>query len=158
MPHFFAPLGNSYFFESMDIPHANIHIMDWWNSKRLEVAVPSGEGDAQSLSVDITCTPGQHFTGRTLLDNYKTLWASWAVEEVRTFNKPSETPSLPKDTSTPSGVKVFFAGDTGYRSVLDGQDENNVPTCPVFKQIGERFGGFDLALIPIGSVLPYFQP
>ena len=35
---------------------------------------------------------------------------------------------------------VYFAGDTGY--------------CPVFRTIGERFGGFDLALIPIGASRP----
>ena len=35
---------------------------------------------------------------------------------------------------------VYFAGDTGY--------------CPVFREIGERFGGFDLAMIPIGAYRP----
>lgn len=36
--------------------------------------------------------------------------------------------------------KIYFAGDTGY--------------CPVFKEIGARFGGFDLAMIPIGAYRP----
>ena len=35
--------------------------------------------------------------------------------------------------------------DTGYRSVADGQDEDNVPICPAFKRIGEKYGPFDLA-------------
>jgi N-acyl-phosphatidylethanolamine-hydrolysing phospholipase D len=35
---------------------------------------------------------------------------------------------------------IYFAGDTGY--------------CPVFREIGERFGGFDLAMIPIGAYRP----
>jgi len=35
---------------------------------------------------------------------------------------------------------IYFAGDTGY--------------YPVFKEIGARFGGFDLALIPIGAYRP----
>lgn len=35
---------------------------------------------------------------------------------------------------------IYFAGDTGY--------------CPVFREIGSRFGGFDLALIPIGAYCP----
>ena len=35
---------------------------------------------------------------------------------------------------------LYFAGDTGY--------------CPVFKEIGQRFGGFDLAMIPIGAYRP----
>jgi N-acyl-phosphatidylethanolamine-hydrolysing phospholipase D len=35
---------------------------------------------------------------------------------------------------------IYFAGDTGY--------------CPDFKEIGVRFGGFDLAMIPIGAYRP----
>jgi len=42
--------------------------------------------------------------------------------------------------------RVFFSGDTGY--------------CPVFEEIGRRFGPFDLALIPIGAYCPrwFMQP
>ncbi|XP_036183502.1 N-acyl-phosphatidylethanolamine-hydrolyzing phospholipase D isoform X1 [Myotis myotis] len=36
--------------------------------------------------------------------------------------------------------RFFFAGDTGY--------------CPVFEEIGRRFGPFDLAAIPIGAYAP----
>ncbi|KAM7334103.1 hypothetical protein ACRRTK_007423 [Alexandromys fortis] len=36
--------------------------------------------------------------------------------------------------------RFFFAGDTGY--------------CPGFKEIGKRFGPFDLAAIPIGAYEP----
>jgi len=50
--------------------------------------------------------------------------------------------------------KLWFGGDTGYRSVRDGEDENEVPVCPAFKEIGNRFEGFDLALIPIGAYSP----
>jgi len=106
--------------------------MDWWESKRLEVNT--------THSVDITCTPGQHFTGRSLTDSFKSLWAGWAIEEVQNEAKPP--PRAP--------TKVYFAGDTGYRAVRDGQDEDKVPVCPAFESIGNRFGGFDLALIPIG--------
>ena len=35
---------------------------------------------------------------------------------------------------------IYFAGDTGY--------------CPVFREIGKRFGGVDLAMIPIGAYRP----
>ncbi|KAK0215407.1 hypothetical protein IW262DRAFT_1299675 [Armillaria fumosa] len=59
------------------------------------------------------------------------LWSSWAVEG--------------------EGKKVYFAGDTGYRSVKDGEDEEGRPVCPAFKEIGEHFSGFDLAMIPIGA-------
>lgn len=36
--------------------------------------------------------------------------------------------------------KIWFAGDTGY--------------SPVFRQMGERFRGFDLSLIPVGAYEP----
>lgn len=97
----------------------------------------------QALTVDITCTPCQHFTGRTLWDTFETLWAGWAVEEVY-------EPSTERERSA---VKVFFGGDTAYRSVLDGQDEDKVPICPAFKEVGEVFGWFDFAMIPIGCVV-----
>ncbi|KAG6845630.1 hypothetical protein H0H93_016040, partial [Arthromyces matolae] len=41
VPHFFAPLGNGPFFKSFNIPETNIHIMDWWDTKRVEVSIPS---------------------------------------------------------------------------------------------------------------------
>jgi N-acyl-phosphatidylethanolamine-hydrolysing phospholipase D len=35
---------------------------------------------------------------------------------------------------------MYFAGDTGY--------------CPLFQEIGRRFGGFDLSMLPIGAYNP----
>ncbi len=52
------------------------------------------------------------------------------------------------------GLQVWFGGDTGFCSVRDGQYgmDETLPVCPAFKEIGEKFGGFDLGLIPIGWV------
>jgi N-acyl-phosphatidylethanolamine-hydrolysing phospholipase D len=120
--------------------------MDWWQSKRVEVDI-SGTDDegVQEAAFNVTCTPCQHFTGRGLLDRFKSLWASWVVEGVT-----NKSGNIDQSRSESRGVKLFFAGDTGYRSVRDGQDEDKVPTCPVFAEIGQRFGGFDFAMIPIG--------
>jgi N-acyl-phosphatidylethanolamine-hydrolysing phospholipase D len=41
---------------------------------------------------------------------------------------------------TPFGQKIFYSGDTGY--------------CPVFKEIGQMFGPFDLSILPIGAYEP----
>ncbi|KAG2430386.1 hypothetical protein HYH02_013748 [Chlamydomonas schloesseri] len=42
--------------------------------------------------------------------------------------------------SSDKPLRFYFVGDTGY--------------CSVFKEIGERFGGIDLAAIPIGAYEP----
>ncbi|PPQ96737.1 hypothetical protein CVT26_010221 [Gymnopilus dilepis] len=140
-PHFFAPLGNGPYFKSLGVPTSHTHIMDWWESKRLVITQSDSK---KPLAVDITCTPGQHFTGRSLTDFFKSLWAGWAVEEV----------IEDRASASREPTKVYFGGDTGYRAVLDGQNEDEVPVCPAFETIGNKFGGFDIALIPIGAYLP----
>lgn len=124
-PHIFAPLGNESYFKSLNtIPDGHYHVLDWWGAARV---------DTTHGSVDLHCTPAQHFTGRSLTDRFKTLWASWAVVGAGE-----------------NGKKVWFGGDTGYRTVLQGQEEDKVEVCPAFKEIGDAFGGFDFAMIPIG--------
>lgn len=81
--------------------------LDWW----------------QWVNVDglrITCTPAQHFSGRSLTNRDGTLWASWFVED--------------------STRSVYYAGDTGY--------------SPHFREIRERIGSPDLAIVPIGAYRP----
>lgn len=62
----------------------------------------------------VTAVPAQHFSGRGLFDRNHTLWCGFVLEI--------------------GGVRLYFAGDTGYL-----QD---------FADIGERFSPIDLALIP----------
>lgn len=124
-PHIFAPLGNEAYFDSLHIPKEYVHTLDWWEAANLQT---------EHGTAAVHCLPAQHFTGRGVLDRFHTLWASWAV--------------------TTASKKVWFGGDTGYRSVAEGEDENAVPTCPAFRAIGDAFGGFDFAMIPIGAYLP----
>lgn len=70
-------------------------------------------------------TPLQHWSRRTLTDANTTLWGGFVVE--------GESRGKPR--------RVFFAGDTGYSKQH-------------FSDIGNRFGGFDLALLPIGAYEP----
>ena len=69
----------------------------------------------------MTATPAQHFSGRALGDGNRTLWASWVIEDLQSA----------------SPLRVFFSGDGGY---FDG-----------FKEIGQRFGPFDLTLMETGA-------
>ncbi|KAF1975155.1 Metallo-hydrolase/oxidoreductase [Bimuria novae-zelandiae CBS 107.79] len=107
--------------------------MDWWDTVRVE---------AHGInSADLVCTPAQHRSGRTPWNFDGTLWCSWAISEV-----------------PEGGKKLFFAGDTGYCHVTsdDEPSHHNAPhpPCPAFAEIGELYGPFDLALLPIGCFSP----
>src|SRR5438445_817794 len=86
--------------KSGTVPADCVTEFDWWQT---------GQHDG----VQVTATPAQHFSGRTLNDRDKTLWASWVIES--------------------GDQRIFYSGDSGYSKG--------------FAQIGERFGGFDLAMI-----------
>jgi L-ascorbate metabolism protein UlaG (beta-lactamase superfamily) len=75
--------------------------------------------------VTVHLTPVQHWSRRTLADTNTTLWGGFVVE----------------GESRGKRRRVFFSGDTGYSKQH-------------FSDIGERFGGFDLALLPIGAYEP----
>ncbi len=147
--HFFVPLGNKKWFEKSGITEG-VTELDWWEQRDIDLApsrskpavsktnVSSDSMEEKSISARIGCLPCQHTSARTLFDKGLTLWASWSVES--------------------GGKKVWFGGDTGYRSVpelpkgVDDYDEEHVyPHCPAFKDIGDLRGPFDLGLIPIGA-------
>ncbi|GAA6005642.1 hypothetical protein JCM10207_005280 [Rhodosporidiobolus poonsookiae] len=144
--HFFAPLGNRKWFKSViGVKEEEVTELDWWEQREVRVQpgreekavatqVEAGKGGA---SLRVRCTPCQHFTGRSLTDRNDTLWASWMIESS-------------------TGGKVWFGGDTGYRSVPRGftGNEDDLEKCPAFKEIGEREGPFDFAMIPIGAYSP----
>ncbi|KAL5340124.1 beta-lactamase superfamily domain-containing protein [Aspergillus crustosus] len=150
--HFFVPLGNKAWFSNNGIENATE--LDWWDERdvllspsqpptQVEKTHQGGSPKSVDITARIGCLPCQHVSARTPFDRCKTLWASWYVES--------------------GGRKVYFAGDTGYRSVPELPDhvddhapEFDYPSCPAFKQIGEFRGPFDLGLIPIGAYNPRF--
>jgi N-acyl-phosphatidylethanolamine-hydrolysing phospholipase D len=151
-PQFFAPLNNDQTFLDTGIEPSRFHCLDWWEDREITVQLPAtsnGSGN-ESIKNDVkfklTCTPSQHISSRTPFDRCHSLWSSWALEEL--------------SSSQRQGFKLWFGGDTGYRHVPQGtpvsdeDDETKIPCCPVFKEIGEKFGEFDLALIPIGAYEP----
>lgn len=135
-PHIFSPLGNDMLMMELGFRKDRRHCLDWWDSRAIAVYLPAEKASAAPVhaTFKLICTPAQHSAGRSLFnfDQWRSLWASWAIE--------GDSPS----------ASVFFAGDTGYRTVLEGENEDTVPCCPAFKEIGERIGGFELALLPIG--------
>ncbi|GAA5863606.1 hypothetical protein JCM1840_000075 [Sporobolomyces johnsonii] len=134
--HFFAPLGNAKWFRNtIGVKASEVTELDWWEERTLQLGAGK-EGVQGGEALRVVCTPCQHFTGRGIHDRNDTLWASWSV-------------------SSATGGKVWFAGDTGYKTVPRGAtSEGGLPTCPAFKEIGEREGPFDFSMIPIGAYSP----
>ncbi|GAQ81915.1 N-acyl-phosphatidylethanolamine-hydrolyzing phospholipase D [Klebsormidium nitens] len=131
-PLYLVPLGLKKFFTDLGI--SNVVELDWWQEKKLT---------SKGVEITATCTPAQHFSSRTAFDRNKTLWCSWVVRGPKR--------------------RVWFGGDTGYRSVPKERtttsdpphvQNEGLPVCPAFAEIGERYGPFDVALIPIGAYGP----
>ena len=106
--HFVTPLGVGDRLMGWGVPVAKVQQFDWWQGTTI-------------AGVKLVATPAQHFSGRSLSDGNRTLWASWVIEAGQGAD----------------ATRIFFSGDTGY---FDG-----------FKAIGERFGPFDLTLIETGA-------
>jgi L-ascorbate metabolism protein UlaG (beta-lactamase superfamily) len=78
---YFVPLGVGQRLRDWGVPADRIEEFDWWEEKQ--------HGD-----VTLTAAPAQHFSGRTLWDRNKTLWASWMLRS--------------------GGERIFYSGDSGY--------------------------------------------
>jgi L-ascorbate metabolism protein UlaG (beta-lactamase superfamily) len=104
-----VPLGVRQRLLEMGVPPERVAEFDWWQR-------------AEHDGVRLMAAPAQHFSGRTLWDRNRTLWASWIIGS--------------------GGERIFYSGDSGY--------------FPGFRQIGERFGGFDLALMENGAYDSYW--
>ncbi|EFW20656.1 Zn-dependent hydrolase/oxidoreductase [Coccidioides posadasii str. Silveira] len=135
-----------------DIPFIDA-VLDWWEERDIALSpltksaevtsIRDASDKASNILARIGCLPCQHISARTLWDRSQTLWGSWSVES--------------------GSSKVYFAGDTGYRSVPELPKEvddygpgHNYPHCPAFAQVGQYRGPFTLGLIPIGAYDPRF--
>ncbi|TWI63029.1 L-ascorbate metabolism protein UlaG (beta-lactamase superfamily) [Pseudoduganella lurida] len=79
--YFVTPLGVGDRLVQWGVPAEKIRQMDWWRGVRLD-------------GISLTCTPAQHFSGRSLTDGNSTLWCSWVIDS--------------------GSHRVFFSGDSGY--------------------------------------------
>jgi L-ascorbate metabolism protein UlaG (beta-lactamase superfamily) len=78
-PRFYVPLGLKRWFADLGI--ADVVELDWWDSRT-------------ERGLTLTCVPAQHFSGRSLWIQNRTLWSGWTVAG--------------------RGKKLYFAGDTAY--------------------------------------------
>ncbi|HYW56408.1 MAG TPA: MBL fold metallo-hydrolase [Polaromonas sp.] len=78
---YFVPTGVGARLQTMLVPAARIQEFGWWDS-------------GTHAGVQLTATPSQHFSGRTLTDRNSTLWASWVIQSGE--------------------ERIFYSGDTGY--------------------------------------------
>ena len=79
-----VPTGVAKWFKKLGIK--NIQELSWWKSHKWK-------------NIEFTAVPTQHFSGRSPLDNNRSLWVGWVVK----FGK--------------SGKQLYFCGDTGYNRV-----------------------------------------
>ena len=96
--------------------------------------------------VDLTFVPSKHWSGRGANDRFKVCLlktaAFYAMFEYGAWYIVSQTLwgswCIGKKKSAP---RFYFAGDTGYCNQL-------------FKKLGDLYGGFDVAALPIGAYKP----
>jgi len=142
-PHVFCPLANKTWFinAGFGLSQQDVTELDWWEGSLFNVP--------NIGLVELFATPCQHVSSRTGIDGNKALWSSWVIREAK-HQDAAEKESAP--------FSLFFAGDTGYRDINTDdpspEEEAAAPRCPAFAQIGSVFGSFDLALLPIGLMMP----
>jgi L-ascorbate metabolism protein UlaG (beta-lactamase superfamily) len=74
-------------------------------------------GDSVKVgAITLITTPAQHFSGRSLFDEYSTLWASWVIK-------------------TPT-ISLFFSGDSGYFSGFKRIGKEYGPFDMSFMELG----------------------
>jgi N-acyl-phosphatidylethanolamine-hydrolysing phospholipase D len=100
----------------------------WFKRRGIASCREIAWGESARLADGITLhgVPAQHGSARTLFDRNRSHWCGWVIEHCTSDNKKPQ--------------KIYFAGDTGY--------------SPIFREIGDKFQGFDLSLIPIGCYNP----
>jgi len=80
---FVTPLGVGDRLIAWGVAPAKVRQLDWWQHTTVQ-------------GVQLVAAPAQHFSGRSLTDEDRTLWASWVI--------------LAGD------LRIFFSGDTGYHA------------------------------------------
>lgn len=137
-----VPLGlKDWLMDKGHMPHSRIVELEWWESVRLVQQRGGWKGVEYVTAQDrpihpalmksdrglwVTCCPAQHWASRTFWDRNFRLWCSFAIY-------------------LPRGGNVYIGGDSA------------LPTeFPLFEQMSDYLGPFDLAALPIGAYAPDF--
>lgn len=136
---YFVPLGNKGWLSSTGIADAYIHEMDWWQKRDFKPKDFGITTASDKAFWRFTCVPAQHNSGRAVRDQGGTLWSGWVVEQL-VKNEDSTATSAVLERK----VSIYHAGDTGYR-----RSPKSSEVCPIFEEIGQKFGSFDLSFVPI---------
>ena len=138
---YFVPLGNKGWLCSLGVSGNMVHELDWWDSREYSVQdfgfITAGQAREDTL-LRFTCVPAQHNSGRGPWDQGTTLWCGWVVEQLLVSKDEAQNSNARRKGA------IYHAGDTGYRRTA-----KSTAVCPIFKEIGRKFGPFDLSFIPI---------
>jgi len=85
------------------IPVAQVRELDWWDATEVD-------------GIRFIATPAQHFSGRSLTDGDRTLWASWVMLDAQ--------------------FRLFFSGDSGYFKGFKSIGERYGPFDMTFIETG----------------------
>ncbi len=91
-PVIVVPLGIKAFLEQEGI-RCTIIELDWWQAHTYTLP---GSTTTLSATLEITCVPAQHFSGRGVSDRAGTLWCGFVAKNPQTADE------------------IYFVGDSGY--------------------------------------------
>ena len=121
-----VPLGIAKWFQSNGI-EINVIEFNWWQSMKFD-------------DLEFVFSPAQHWSGRSLFDRFEVIKQSLWEFLNRILNFRVWKTLWGGWIVLGQKKRLYYAGDTGY--------------CPVFTQIGKKYGPFDLSFIPIGAYQP----
>jgi len=157
---FVVPLGLRSWCHRVISKQVVVHELDWneyvdyrYNSPVTTTAANSAAAAAAAVDDDdaannnnrrqairITSVPMRHWSSRVGADKDKTLWCGYSLATHPVENNDNDC-SPKKSVQQQQQKKILFPGDTAW---FDGLDE----------LVGQRYGPFDVAAIPIGAYEP----
>ncbi len=97
-------------------PRGLAEILTRWGVKAEKIRECTLGQSTEVAGLRLTCTPAQHFSGRSLWNRNETLWASWVIDS--------------------GDLKIFFSGDSGYFEGFRAIGEQHGPFDIVFMECG----------------------